>query len=54
MSKLNKKRNEQIYKLRKENPTISFRELGEVFKIGKQTAYDIYKKELKRKELSPV
>lgn len=53
MNKPKKIRNLNIVKL-KDKRGMSFSQIAKEFNIGKQTAYDIYRREKARKELSPV
>ena len=46
-----KERNEKVVKYH-DRKKLSFAEIGRALKIGKQTAYDIYRREKARKELS--
>lgn len=46
-----KERNEKAVKYRDEKG-LSFSEIGRILEIGKQTAYDIYKREKSRKGIS--
>lgn len=36
------KRNEELVKMKDNNPDLTFQEIGEIFRIKKQTAYKIY------------
>ncbi|PKM87150.1 hypothetical protein CVU83_03350 [Candidatus Falkowbacteria bacterium HGW-Falkowbacteria-2] len=41
---LKEKRNKEIVRMREDNPTMSWTEIGEIFRIKKQTAFKIWKK----------
>jgi len=38
----NKKRNEELIRIKENNPEMSWAEIGNIFKINRQTAYKIW------------
>lgn len=38
------KRNQELVKMKESNPNLSWTEIGEIFRIKKQTAFKIWKK----------
>lgn len=40
----NKKRNDEIIRVKENNPDMSWAEIGDIFKINRQTAYKIWRK----------
>jgi len=50
MSRKKETRNKQLFRLREKNPNLySFSKLGEIFRITKQTAHEIYRREKEQK-----
>ncbi len=46
----NKKRNEELVRIKENNPEMSWAEIGNIFKINRQTAYKIWLRVKKPKD----